>query len=247
MGDIHTQPPALQTFKSKSVLQSRAIECLATMVILESLKTLGIVVHIKYNSHHSKVLLEFPRSLPPLDNLALTCKIRPTRCKKWIPSYAPNLERLQLMMVEHRDSSLDLVSLSAMMQPPLLLLEHLRITIQRSKSNSDEAGMYKSLGAMPRLQSIVIELDSSISSRHIEFRALERKTMSEYDPNVTIPRIMDTLVNSAVDQELAIAISNTISAAKHDRSLPLERLELRPSGRSISGYNFTLVGIGKMS
>jgi hypothetical protein len=42
--------------------------------------------------------------------------------------------------------------------------------------------------------------------------------------------LTDALVNKAVDEVLATAIFRTISAAKPDRSLPLERLEVIPSG-----------------
>jgi hypothetical protein len=40
--------------------------------------------------------------------------------------------------------------------------------------------------------------------------------------------VLDALVNKAVDGKLAIAIFRIVSAAKSDRSLPLERLEVRP-------------------
>ena len=233
-----THLPALRTFKSKSILRSSAIEWLTTEVILGSLKTLDIVVHLKCNSQRSDILIGFLCSLPPLDNLALTGKIRPTRCNRWIPFHAPSLKRLQLITIKHRDSTFDLVSLGAMMQPPLPLLEHLRITVQRSKGNSDEVGMYKILGAMPRLQSIVLELDSSISSRHTDFWTQNHKLDSERDQQLTDPYIMDALVNSAIDEKLAIAIFRAISSAKPDRSLPLERLEIRPSGDHPYGWTF---------
>jgi hypothetical protein len=52
---------------------------------------------------------------------------------------------------------------------------------------------------------------------------------------------LDALVNKAVGEKLAIAIFRTISAAKPDRSLPLERLEVRPdcSSGEVLSYPFT--------
>lgn len=114
------------------------------------------------------------------------------------------------------------------MQPPLPLLERLKTTIKRSKGNMDEVGMYKILGAIPRLQSIILGLDTSISSQHTEFWAQIRKPASERDPHLADPYIVDSLINSAMDEKLAMAIFRTISDAKSERSLPLERLEVCP-------------------
>jgi hypothetical protein len=115
------------------------------------------------------------------------------------------------------------------LKPPLALLEHLTITIKRSEGDLDEVGMYKILGAMSQLQSIVLGLDASISS-HSEFWTETHKPYYKRDNRVMHSYLTDALVNKAVDEVLATAIFRTISAAKPDRSLPLERLEVIPSG-----------------
>jgi hypothetical protein len=165
---ILTHLPALRTLKSSLVVHSDALEYLTAKGILGSLKTLDIVIHSKSKSQRPDILVGFLRSLPPLENLALAGEIHPTRCEEWMSFHASSLKRLQLMPLKYRDGTFDLVSLSVILEPPLPLLEHLTITIKRSKGDLDEVGMYKILGAMPRLQSIVLGRDASISF-HSEF------------------------------------------------------------------------------
>jgi hypothetical protein len=143
--------------------------------------------------------------------------------------------------MDYHDSTFDLVSLTAIMQPPLPLLEHLSITVKRSKGNSDEVSMYKILGAMSRLQSIALGLDTSTSSQHMNFFAQRNEPASQRYLSLANAYAIDAFVNKAVDEKLAIAIFRTTSAAKPDRSLPLERLEVRPdcSSGEVLSYPFT--------
>jgi hypothetical protein len=192
-------------------------------------------------TRHPRVLVNFLRSLSPLEYLALTGETHSTRCQRWIAFHASSLKRMQLTAMDCHDSTFDLVSLSVTMQPPLPLLEHLSITIKRSKGNSDEVSMYKILGAMPKLQSIVLGLDTSTSSQHAEFWAQRIELAEKCDASLANIWVLDALVNKAVDEKLAIAIFSIISAAKPDRSLPLERLEVRPdcSSGEVLSYLFT--------
>lgn len=69
-----------------------------------------------------------------------------------------------------------------------------------------------------------------------------------HDRQSSYNNLRDTLVNSAVDQELAAAIFRVISATKPIRSLPMERLEVRPSGGcDFSEHCSDLVLIGRLS
>jgi hypothetical protein len=244
MWSILTHLPALNTLKSKLVFCSRALKWLTSNAsdgILGSLKTLGVVLDSRDMSRRPNALVSFLRSLPPLEHLALAGEIHSTRCKEWISFHASSLERLQLTTTNYRNSTFNLVSLSATMQSPLLLLEHLSITIKRSKGNSDEVSMYKILGAMPRLQSIVLGLDTSTSSQHTEFWAQRGRPDSERDADLGNLYVLDALVNKAVDDKSAIAIFRMISAAKHDRSLPLERLEVRPDCGSGEALDYLFI------
>jgi len=131
MWSILTHLPALQTFKSKLKVHSSAIEWLTAKDVLGSLKTLDVAIDYKSVSRYYSVLVEFLRSLPPLENLALTGEIHPTRCHEWISSHASSLKRMRLMMIKPIDSTFDTASLGALLGPPLPLLEHLSITIKR--------------------------------------------------------------------------------------------------------------------
>jgi hypothetical protein len=121
---------------------------------LESLRSLDIILHSTDMTRHPRVLVNFLRSFSPLEYLALTGETHSTRCQRWIAFHASSLKRMQLTAMDCHDSTFDLVSLSATMQPPSPLLEHLSITIKQSKGNSDEVSMYKILGAMPKLQGL---------------------------------------------------------------------------------------------
>jgi len=244
---ILTHFPALRTFKSQWALHSSAIEWLTAEGILGSLKTLNIVLYREGSSQDSTFLLRFLRSLPQLDILALAGETYPAQGNQWISRHAPSLKRLQLTTVDPHNSTFDLDSLRTMMRRPLPLLEHLSITLKRSKGDSAELEMYKILGAMPRLQSIVLGLDSSIPSQHTELWPQRRRPGSKRDPRLTDPYIMDALINSAVDEKLAIAIFRAISAAKSDRSLPLERLEVHPDSRckwTLHCFGMNWMGLG---
>jgi hypothetical protein len=161
------------------VFHSSALSWLISNDKLESLQSLDIVLHSGNMTRHPEVLVDFLRSLSPLEYLALVGETHSTRCPEWISSHASSLKRLQLTTMDYNDSTFGLVSLSATMQPPLPLLEHLSITVKRSKGNLDEVSMYKILGTMPRLQSIVLGLDTSTSSQHTEFWAQKDDIVEE--------------------------------------------------------------------
>jgi hypothetical protein len=240
MWSVLTHLPDLRTLKSKRVLHSSALNWLTSNDKLESLQSLDIVLHSGDMTQHPEALVDFLRSLLPLKYLALAGETHSTQCQKWMPYYATSLRRLQLTTMDYHDSTFNLVSLTAIMQPPLPLLEHLAITIKRPKGNSDEVSMYKILGAMPRLQSIALGLDTSTSSQHMKFWTQRIESASRRDLRLATKYASDALVNKAVDEKLAIAIFRTISAAKPDRSLPLERLEVRPdcSSGEVLSYPF---------
>lgn len=225
MWNILTHLPALHTFKSKLEMDRSALKWLTAKGVLGSLKTLDIAIDHESASRDFGVLVKFLRSLPSSKNLAPTGEIHPPRCHEWISFHASSVKRLRLMMLRPGDNTFNVTSLSALLGTPLPLLEHLSITIKRFRGNSRDVGMYKILGSMPRLQSIELGLDCSLSPDHPE------RDFHHIDPD-----IVDALDNSAVDEKLAVAIFRAISAAKSNRSLPLERLEVHPHG----GYGWNI-------
>ena len=71
MWSVLTHPPALRTLKSTRVLHSSALNWLTSNDKLESLKSLDIVLHGGDITRHPKALVDFLRSLSPLEHLAL--------------------------------------------------------------------------------------------------------------------------------------------------------------------------------
>ncbi|CAD0083589.1 unnamed protein product [Aureobasidium vineae] len=168
IGDEHivmwnklTHLPALRILKSELKVHASALMWFTVNPSLVSLKTLDIKLQSESMLRRPEALGDLLHSLPPLENLALTGEINPAQSQEWILSHASSLKRLQLKTMEHSNKTFDLVSLSPMVQPLLPLLEHLSITIKRSKGDSDEVSIYKILGATPKLQSIVLGLDCS--------------------------------------------------------------------------------------
>lgn len=239
-----TYLPALIHLKSECQFHRDALAWLTANSPLASLKTLDINLHSECISQSPLVLIDFLCGLPPLEGLALAGEIHTAQSDGLISVHASTLKRLQLKTIDRSDTVFDLMALRALTKTPLLLLEHLSITIKRSKGDSDEVSAYKILGTMPRLQSIILGLDCSdviVSTSPHEPFVTDASTTEFWqqtwpvDENIhdrcpTFKNFRDALINSAVDEKLAKAIFRTISAAKSVRWLPLERLEVRPSG-----------------
>ena len=136
------------------------------------------------------------------------------------------------------------------------LLEELKLLVPRSKGDQKEVAIYHALGAMPRLQDVVLMLDCS--NRGDIWRSLPEDTdgyyeisndpsfdafhqsfvpPDEYDPGPT-PRnghVRDTLINCALDENLARSIFQCISAVKGPSSFSLESLQLGMYGAGFFG------------
>lgn len=161
MWSILTHLPALSHFNPQCKVHRSALVWLTANSTLGLLKTIDLNLHSECMSRSPSVLIRFLCSLSTLESLALAGEIHPARSGEWALSHASTLKRLQLKTVKRSDSVFNLVALRAMTPTPLPLLEHLSITIKRSEGDSNEVSMYKVLGTMPRLQSVILGLDCS--------------------------------------------------------------------------------------
>lgn len=249
-----TRFSSLRILKTGRRVDWEALDWMTKNCSFASLETLNMGLHGVSMALKPSTLVEFLWSLPPLKGLILTGETDPRQFKEWIRHHAPTLRRLALEPEESYNSAFDLEYLMILAETPLPLLERLSINIKRTKGNSDEVSIYKMFGSMPKLQSIVLRLDcsdwSGVLSRRENHQSPSDETYSlavpedsivdfwqriwatdtRLDAHVRSLHIRDALINSAVDAKLAQAIFFTIQNGKPARSLPLERLEIRPHG-----------------
>ncbi|KAI9371141.1 hypothetical protein BJX61DRAFT_512463 [Aspergillus egyptiacus] len=96
-------------------------------------------------------------------------------------------------------------------------LQELRLPIKRSQGNSEECEIYKALGGLPNLRTLVLDL-------HFEPRPRPLRHM----PSVDLAITRDALINAAMDETLARAIWDLI--ATNQTTHRLQDLRLVPFG-----------------
>lgn len=111
-------------------------------------------------------------------------------------------------------------------------LAHLTVTVPRTRGDDDEVAIYTTLGTFPQLQTISLELDCAIANGD--------ETITNANKNSKY--IQSTLINCAVDSQLAASIFDKISSAKLAGSAPLHTVELNVVnagivGSATSGYD----------
>ncbi|RAO68449.1 uncharacterized protein BHQ10_004461 [Talaromyces amestolkiae] len=135
------------------------------------------------------------------------------------------------------------------------LLEKLTIKIKRSKGDVQEVASYKTIGALPRLQHLYLDLDASdlnllpardslrknfVTRNDPTFDAFDKQYCDQYfDYSLQRPRnghLKDAFVNGALDNELARSIFHTISSAQTSCGM-LESLEVKVTGAGCFIWN----------
>lgn len=160
---------------------------------------------------------------------AFICKLRPLSTIKLTGT--PGSSIVDIVLEYHgrtlRSLRLDRLQPTSFMVDQLRtscpLLEDLALTINRQRGNPDEKNTYKALGKISKLRNLFLYLDCSIASCHVDYAA-------------------DALINTAVDESLALAIFLTISDAKPKGALPLQEVKLYTTSRNIGQFN----NIGKI-
>jgi hypothetical protein len=136
------------------------------------------------------------------------------------------------------------------------ILEDLPLPFPHSKGDRRELAIYKTLGAIPRLQRpFPLTLSSSDRtvlkdtedhdveiSNNPSFNEIHQQfpPPSVYDMEGDRPRngrVRNSLVNSALDETLARAVFQSISTRRGRDTLPVERLKLRAKRGGFFGRN----------
>lgn len=254
----HAVFSALRILKLESTVTDEALSWAVANCTFHSLTTLFLSVRPRGNrakeTDEYHILLDsFLQSLPPLQNLRVTGRVRQNTLDAILERHGKSLRRLWLETSQEYDRFVFNAKEVNKIQQNCPTLEDLILKpIPRSKGDAQETAIYKSLGAIPKLQRLTLTLDSS------NFRVLEgAEFINDDDPNAEdyeIPNdpsfdefhqqfaydgrgyqprkghIRDALINSALDETLARAIFNYISNSKAHHALPLEYLRLHSSG-----------------
>lgn len=184
-------------------------------------------------------------SLPPLKSLTLTGPVKPNMCKSIIDHHGKTLRLLRLKTSGCLHSVVFNSDLVNELQQNCQLLEDLELSIRRSKGDRQEQNIYKTLGAINKLQRLISYLDCANRSTWRDpdpeeaeeiilledpsFDDFHQLTVFDYGSGSFPPRnghLRDALINGAVDETIARAIFQSISAGKGHNSIPLERLDL---------------------
>ena len=108
---------------------------------------------------------DFVRSLPPLKDLKIDGAVGPSTFRAIVQHHASKLKRLWMGNVETwlREEVTSCFT-GVLQEYPLLQLEDLTVAIRRSKGDENEVAIYKTLGSLPRIQTLDLTLDCADES-----------------------------------------------------------------------------------
>ena len=256
MWSRHTDFSAVRVLKFERRIEVEALEWLAYGSGSLALTTLTI--YMMYEGQDkarlNDALQQLVRKLPSLKELELVGELQRSALAPIIQRAGPTLRKLSLS--SNKPSPHRLVASQEDLELIVKNCPHLQdldITISRSKGDANETALYRLMGSLPRLQSLCLALDTSDPSLSLWdrsqalFDASEDPTFDafdrEYSPLGTHygigsckGHVRNVFMNSALDEPLAHAIFETVSAAKPPGALSLERSEINVTG----GYNVDL-------
>ncbi|RAL16646.1 uncharacterized protein BO97DRAFT_467918 [Aspergillus homomorphus CBS 101889] len=96
-------------------------------------------------------------------------------------------------------------------------LEELSLTLQRTQGNAHECDIYRALGQLPCLRTLILELD------------FDSRPTPDFDAKPSPACIRETLINAAIDETLVTGIFELICS--HQSTRRLKHLRIKP------GYN----------
>ncbi|PGH00303.1 hypothetical protein AJ80_09197 [Polytolypa hystricis UAMH7299] len=275
----------LRVLKFEGALAEGALAwATANCLQFQSLRSLLIDINLermesgeKVGDNYDKQLSYFLLSLPPLTKLRVVGNVALETLGVILSKHGPSLRKLWLQRNVYQRGVLYDFAVVDWLRQCCPLLEDLRLTIPRFKGNASEVAIYRTLGAIPRLQTLKLRLECS--SAHLEPSADPDQDLLSCDPSfdefdrqlfpgfgdMRNGDIRDRLINTAIDETLARAIFQCISTGKkkkkdpahaHAPVLPLQKLELVPINadyfrRRVShvllGEHFQMVDIVKQS
>lgn len=274
----HTDFSKLEVLKLLNDVQSSAINWAAYKCDFRSLNTLILGLPSPKDQESGDLcstVNSFLRTLPPLTSLKLTGDFGRSNFASILEHHGEALKRLWLSPDEKLGADRLVFTASEIddLRKHCPLLEDLNLPMPRSKGDLREVAVYTALGAVPRLRTLSLTLDSSnpdvfladedaedsgsddscrddeIPKDH-SFDVFNQQVFRPADPEMLragdcYPRhghICNAFINSAMDEPLAQAIFQRISADQSCSSHTLERLELHSSGGQFFGNGISMPG-----
>jgi hypothetical protein len=214
------------------------------------------VEHAPQGSQHTydAAVGRFIRSLTLLTHLELSGGVTRVVFEAVISQHGGSLQNLQLHIIElNTNNAVIQQSDVQLISEKCLKLQTLAINVPRSCGDANEVAIYQSLGRIRKLRDLTITLDASCRDvgRILDMDEEDRKYESggydgetENDPSfnefqaafypykignyrkIRNGHVMNSLINSALDETLAQSIFGVISSSKPATTLPLESLDL---------------------
>lgn len=234
----------LETLELEAHLTPGALRHLATQFHFPYLTTLvlGRIQGERKNSDdHAEAVNKLLTCLPPLEFLTLDGWYSEVSIKELAIVHGPSLLELKLLNYSGKDSltNSDLEALGRY----CVRLRDFELSLRRSIGDSKEASLYKTLGSIPNLQFINLDLhvDQSFTlwdNEEDEDGNMWNRTFDdEFDKKVPLVLqedgeacngvMREQLINCTIDAKLARSIVfDTISVGKHPISRPMQELKI---------------------
>ncbi len=251
----HVDLSTLRILKLQSDVQGEALSWAVANCNLHSLTTLVLEKLPAGDWHH--ISNSFFRSMLPLTTLRVGGNLSRGTFEAIVEHHGKFLRQLWLSSTADIDQLVFKHSQIDKIRQHCLILEDLTLPVPRSKGDAQELAIYRTLGALPKLQKLFLILDSSNLSVLVD-NDLEVPNDASFDEfgkqffpldmRITRPgprngHVRAALINSALDETLARAIFQTISTSKARNAFPLEYLKLRPIGGGVFGKAIYLPGL----
>lgn len=257
----HTDFGQLHTLSLETSVTREALETLISLR-LQSLHSLALVLDSRdMSDSYGAILQTFICNLPSLSNLRLTGSLPPLVLKAILDHLGSALHTLYL--IPAGSNPCRLVFDSSTIAVVTDSCNHVRdfgIHIRRAWNKpGEDIAVLKAIGRMPYLSSLDLTFNASDHTLLLPSHNVNEPTaLAPSDPSFSIfdmepfesgfgtgktlrkGHIRDTLINSAIDAELAKAVFNTILSAIPDAKSPsLRRLALRAAGGGDFGTGST--------
>jgi hypothetical protein len=230
-------------------ITGEAMEWIARNLSFSNLKTLFVNLHRNdyenSNPHYSENAISFFQAIDPLEELTINGPMEPQIMEAVLIQHGPTLKKLRLepyeSMINNRvrteipmEFTEDRVLQIHALCP---LLEKLAITVTRDKSSASETAIYKSLGKMESLRSLLIILDCANwrigrdPTYDAQFEGEDQQLAWNHSHVIKRGHVREMLINSAVDEGLALSIWDLITQNKTGKRFERLKLWTKNDGR----------------
>ncbi|KAL2022454.1 hypothetical protein VTK56DRAFT_5283 [Thermocarpiscus australiensis] len=228
----YTDFAVLRRFELNCITTVRVLETLTSMASsskFQSLRELGLaIVSDQYRGNDSRSLDEpaslFLLAVPPLEVLEISSFVGKRTIEAALRRHGQTLRKLHLSP-DHKELVLSRGQVREIQQR-CPKLEDIQLLIRRHHGGPEEVAIYRTLGRLPRLRRVALQLDCRLSSPPC------RENRDE--------DLRKMLINFAVDEALARAIFREICATA--AGTRLERLKLEVDVPSDIGERYGCSG-----